>query len=340
MLPALLTAAAALPARAQEPEERNPINDESTWWRKANVGYGPFRETSLSPFSVCRMNLTPRFPSSMPARTFEARLESGWAKNDTLSDLWDIDFEVVASTVAFTWALTDDARVEMEIASGERTGGGLDALIIGFHDTFGLAFGDRTRHSRNDFVFDVNAPEAGPPVHLDRSSMNPFVESMLLTYQQVLSYGNGIAPAFCYALTLRSKLGGGGDLEEASPMDLGASVGFSKEISLFQVYAGAAAMWYGRDDFFGLKFKTWQWTGQAAAEWRVFGDFSLVAQWVITAGAMDHLRSFSKPSHEVGGGFKWEVTAGILFEVSLIENIIDFDNSPDLGFHAGLTMRW
>ncbi len=343
ILPALLIAAAALPAAAQEPEDdpppRNPINEESTWWRKANVGYGPFRETSLSVFSTCRMNLAPRFPSSLPARTFEARLESGWAKNNTLGDLWDIDFEVVASTVAFTWSLTDEARVELEIASGQRTGGGLDALILGFHDTFGLAFGDRKRHSRNDFVFDVNAPDAGPPVRLDRTSDNPFVEAALVTFQHVLTYGNVTLPAVSWGLTLRTQLSEG-DLDEASPADLGASFAVSKEIAWFQVYAGAAAMWYGRDDFYGIKFRTWQWAGQAAVEWRALPGFSIIAQWVITAGAVDDLRDFSKPSHEVGGGFKWEVTGGILFEASLIENIINFENSPDLGFHFGITMRW
>jgi hypothetical protein len=29
-----------------------------------------------------------------------------------------------------------------------------------------------------------------------------------------------------------------------------------------------------------------------------------------------------------------------VFELGLIENIIDFNNSPDFGIHAGLTVRF
>jgi hypothetical protein len=114
----------------------------------------------------------------------------------------------------------------------------------------------------------------------------------------------------------------------------------SKEISGFHLYAGGIIAWYGRDDFFGIKLRTWQWAGQLAAEWNCLPDFSLVAQYLITAGAIEGLRDFSKPSHEVAGGFKWELTHSILFEAALIENIINFENSPDLGFQFGFTFRY
>jgi hypothetical protein len=286
------------------------------------------------------MNLSPYFPSAMPERTFEVRVETAWGKNDTLSQLWDIDFEVVASTVSFAWGLSDEVRVELEIASGDRTGGGLDALINGFHETFGLALGVRARHPRNDYVFDLKASDAGPAVHVDRSDPNPFVEAALLTLQHVVTYGDELAPAFSYALTLRSKLGGGGDLAEASPVDLAASASLSKEILGFHLYAGGIVAWYGRDDFFGLKLRTWQWAGQLAAEWNCLPSFSLVAQYLITAGAIEGLRDFSKPSNEVAGGIKWEILHSILFEAALIENILNFNNSPDLGLQFGFTFRY
>jgi len=140
---------------------------------------------------------------------------------------------------------------------------------------------------------------------------------------------------------LRSKLGGGGDLEEATPVDLAASLSASKDLSSgFRLYAGVMAAWYGRDDFFGIKLRTWQWSGLTALEWNCLPGLSLVAQYLITGGAVDGLRDFSVPSHEVLGGFKWEIGTGLLLELALIENIINFENSPDLGFHGGLTIRW
>jgi hypothetical protein len=328
----------SLPADAQD--RRPPDEEESTWGGKPNVGYGPFHETSLSPFTSLRLNLSPYFPSALPERTFELRVETAWGKNNTLNDLWDIDFEVVASTVSFAWALSDEARVQLEIVSGDRTGGGLDALINGFHQTFGLALGVRSRHPRNDYVFDLKASDAGPAVHIDRNDPNPFVEAALFTFQHVTTFGDDVIPAVSYALTLRTKLGGTGDLQEASPVDLLGSVTFSKEIAGFHVYAGGIIGWYGRDDLFGLKLRTWQWAGQLAAEWNCLPGFSLIAQYLITGGAIEGLRDFSKPSNEVAGGFKWEILHSILFEGALIENILNFNNGPDLGFQFGFTFRY
>ncbi len=327
--------AAALPASAQEP------GDDSSWFQKPNVGYGPFRQTSLSPFSSLRMNLSPYFPASFSEHTFELHVQSEWGKDLAANNYWEIDYEVVASDVSFSWGLSDHVRVELEIVSGERTGGGLDALIIGFHDTFGLALGPRTRFPRNDYVFNVHSPDVGPPVHVDREDPQPFVESAMLSFQHVVTYGNDLLPAVSYAVTLRAKLGGGGDLEEATPVDLAASLSVSKDLSSgFRLYAGAIGAWYGRDNFFGIRLRTWQWSGLAALEWNCLPGFSLVAQYLITGGAVDGLRDFALPSNEVAGGFKWEIEPGLLFEAGIIENILNFVNSPDLGFHAGLTIRW
>ena len=39
-------------------------------------------------------------------------------------------------------------------------------------------------------------------------------------------------------------------------------------------------------------------------------------------------------------GWKWEFSPGTVFEVGLIENLIEFDNSPDFGLHFGLRHRF
>ena len=37
---------------------------------------------------------------------------------------------------------------------------------------------------------------------------------------------------------------------------------------------------------------------------------------------------------------QWELAERTVFELGLIENIINFNNSPDFGVHAGLTYRF
>ena len=50
--------------------------------------------------------------------------------------------------------------------------------------------------------------------------------------------------------------------------------------------------------------------------------------------------SFSTNSHEITLGWKWEFVNNVVLEFGLIENLINFENSPDFGIHAGLTWRF
>jgi nucleoside-diphosphate-sugar epimerase len=52
------------------------------------------------------------------------------------------------------------------------------------------------------------------------------------------------------------------------------------------------------------------------------------------------LGDFSQNSNEITLGWKWELADRTVFEFGLIENILNFNNSPDFGVHAGLTFRF
>jgi len=49
---------------------------------------------------------------------------------------------------------------------------------------------------------------------------------------------------------------------------------------------------------------------------------------------------FSDPSNEIVFGWKWEVRQAGVLEIGLIENILEFGNSPDFGVHAAWTQRF
>ncbi len=50
--------------------------------------------------------------------------------------------------------------------------------------------------------------------------------------------------------------------------------------------------------------------------------------------------SFSKASHEITLGWKWEVVPRGVLEIGVVENLVTFDNSADFGIHAGFTQRF
>ena len=83
-----------------------------------------------------------------------------------------------------------------------------------------------------------------------------------------------------------------------------------------------------------------QLSGSVAAEWSYIPTQSLLLQFLATEGQAVELGPFSEPSYEVTLGWKMQIKSKIVFELGLIENILNFSNSPDFGIHAGITTRF
>ena len=95
-----------------------------------------------------------------------------------------------------------------------------------------------------------------------------------------------------------------------------------------------------RDSCGSTAIRPTQYSGLLAAEWRFDSNMSLVLQYLVSQGVAKDLGDFSQNSNEITLGWKWELAERTVFELGLIENIIDFNNSPDFGIHAGLTVRF
>lgn len=338
LLSALLSSAAA----AQDvPSGSDQAESEETglWFREPNVGYGPLNYVSMSLFPSLRAGFATNFPEAMATGNFDLRVTESWVKNSSSSDLWKIDYEVVRTNIVFSWGLTDDVRLDLSLEGASRTGGTLDAVILGFHQAFGVAVGYRNSFARNENRIEIQPPNGGPRIVVDKSDAQPFESAAVLTLRDTLTYGDEDLPAIAWSVSVRGNLATG-DVSRSGPFDLGASLGLAKAFETIHLYAGGNLAWFGREEFFGLKLKTIQWSTTVALEWRVADDLSLIAQYVITSGSAEELKDFSRPCHEVLAGFKWEVGTGILLQFALEENIVNFANSPDFGVHAGITFRW
>jgi hypothetical protein len=275
----------------------------------------------------------------MPSGKFDLRVTESWVKNLSVTDQWQLDYEVLRTNVAFTWAMSNDVRLELSIESASRTGGALEAFILGFHSAFGLAVGRRDTFARNANHFEIQPPDGGPPIKVDESDPQPYEQAALLTIQDSVTYGDEYFPAVAWSLSIRGTLAPG-DVRRSGPLDLGASLGLVKEFETLHLYLGGNLAWFGNEDFFGLKLKTLQWSTTVAFEWHVATQFSIIAQYVVTSGGMIRLSDLSLPCHEIVTGFKWEPWKGVLIELAIVENIINPYNSPDFGVHGGVTFRW
>jgi hypothetical protein len=65
---------------------------------------------------------------------------------------------------------------------------------------------------------------------------------------------------------------------------------------------------------------------------------AFIVQYLFSEGVIKNLGALEKVSHEIHLGYKWRTQKNII-EVGLVENIVNFDNGPDVAFTFGITHR-
>ena len=113
----------------------------------------------------------------------------------------------------------------------------------------------------------------------------------------------------------------------------------ARRFGRFYLYGTLGYAWFGQDVFRGIPLRDTQATVLLAGEWRFAGKQSLLLQYLWTQAA-GTFGPFATSSNEITVGWKWEVARRGVLEVGLIENIVEFDNSPDFGLHLGYTQRF
>jgi hypothetical protein len=325
------------PSAPSEPEAGDRLT--SAWVTRPNVGYGLFDVVSLSPFTSLRSGFSPLMPSSLDAGTWEVKLVQSWAKDFTATPTALIDFEVLRTAVAVSWAVSDSWTLHLQVDACERApGGALGEFIVEFHRVFGIR--NYYKPYPNDYYrFNVTQTSQNLSIDVPSSDPQPFESSCVVSVQKSLTPGDDVVPELSAGLGLRRELVPG-DLRGGSPVDVSISLSAAKAVGDFIVYAGANVDWFGQEDFFGLELRPLGWSVLAGVEWHCLSHFSLVAGYLLTRGVVPRLAEFSLPSNEVSAGIRWELVPGVLLSMGILENVINPYNSPDFGFQAELAFRW
>ncbi len=307
----------------------------------SHVGYGPLKIQSQSPFQALRLSLLPRTPSTLARGQWEVGGSGTWV------NVWGeengeylLDYEMLQTAVTMAHGLTDTVQIEAALVSRSRFGGEMDGFVQGFHNVFGIDQGGRDEVPKGDFSFRIEPGADHPGVSLDSGDRGVFSTSLQVSLQHTVTCGTRHLPAFSYAVTVRSAPWNSPDLEGSQGLDLGFSVALARRFGRFYLYETLGYAWFGGEEFRQIALEKTQWTSLTALEWRFAPRMSAVAQYLLTTGAASDLGAFSDPSNEITFGWKWEVAQNTLLEAGLIENVITFDNSPDFGFHAGITHRF
>jgi hypothetical protein len=305
----------------------------------SHVGYGPLSLPSQAPGQLLRLGLHPRTPSTLARGQFELN----WT--ESFANIWGyeenqyrLDYLTLNSTLALAYGLSDQVGIELAFGNLIRTNSFLDPITTGFHDLFGFGAAGRDEFPEGENVIEF-LQEDGTQYH-DTSSGSD-ATNLALSLQHTLTCGTDVWPALAYSITGRWDAGGNADLEGPSPFSVGLSLSAARRLGDdFYAYLGGGYVWHGQDEARGVHLKDEQWNAFVALEWRYKANRSFVVQYLASEGVAVEVEPFSESSNEIDLGWKWEFEPGTVFEIGLIENLIEFDNSPDFGVHFGLRHRF
>lgn len=305
----------------------------------SHVGYGPLDLPSQAPGQVLRLGLRPRTPSTLAQGQYEISWTESFANIFAFEENdFRLDYLTVNSNLAVTYGITDTLQVEFAFGNLARTDSYLDPITDAFHDLFGLGDAGRDMFPEHDNVIDLE-PRDGVQIE-DRDSGSE-ASNLALTLQHNLTCGSAALPAIAYAASVRWDAGGHADLRGSSHFSAGLSASAARRLGdSFYAYLGLGYNWHGVDESRGLPLRDEQWSGLGALEWRYAANCSWVLQYLVSEGVAVDREPFDKPANELNLGWKWEFRKGTVFEVGLIENIIEVDNSPDFGLHFGIQHRF
>jgi thiol-disulfide isomerase/thioredoxin len=218
----------------------------------SHVGYGPLKLYSQSPFQSLRMVMRPRTPSTVAKGQFEfgatATWVNIWGVEKTVNDptnAWFLDAEMLQTSVALAYGISDTLEIEGELQNRSRFGGVMDGFIQGFHDLFGIDQNGRDEVPRDDFFIQLNPPE-GASVQLGDSERGDYSRTLQLSVQHNVTCGTSRLPAFSYSLSARLETLDAGDLSGGGDLDFGASVALARRFGRFYVYGTLGHAWFGR----------------------------------------------------------------------------------------------
>lgn len=300
---------------------------------KYNFGTGPFSLTSNSPGPSLRLTPLPLVPSGISPGDVNINVGTSWANVWANERTFFFDYEMLDSHLSITYGISK--RWMMGLGFNQRAyfGGGMDNFIIDFHDLFGLdqdgrddAPTDKSTllllDGNGNTVFDLGSADI-----LNNSNI-----SLMSSY--ILCPGTNTLPAISLSGVLAYALETPFS-DDNEPIDVSVGLGLSKRWSVRWIsYHTLNYTHYGQTDMPYLKFEEDGFSTTNALAWEKSPSLSFLVQYMYHEGVIKNLDSLSDSTHEIGLGFKWRLRKKGVIEFGLIENIIDYANSPDFGVHA------
>lgn len=250
-----------------------------------------------------------------------------------------VDAEVLQASLDIEWTATARWQIGAELPFIAQGGGFLDSTIEGFHHLFRLSNGGREHTPRNAYgIFVVRsgrfwvAQEHAPPARLG--------DVVLRVKTAVIArHGNWPALSCLGALKLPTgqfdRLTGSGGTDAQIALLLSQPMG-----PLFMLHYNVGYTLLGRPDHsagFPVRAIT---SHLLAVEYLTSRRLSIITQVLANTSLFPRgrLGPLDRTAYEINAGVKYALTPSWLCEIGLIENLSQYQNTPDIGLQWGVSV--
>jgi len=246
-----------------------------------------------------------------------------------------VDGEHYRTAVAVRRGLRENVQLELVVPVISFRGGLLDSAVESFHDALSLGQMGRLGVPRDAFQVYVSSGETELFVNDDPSVA---LGDVVLGAKLGLLPGSA-SPSFKLAAEALLKLPTGSEeqLTGSGSTDVGVQVLATKYFRRSCLHASLGLAYLGEVERMGLSSQAVL-SGMLAYERALGSKTSILAQTTVAQSPFSDLGldRLEKVSMQVTLGLKRVLGKQILL-LGITENLAHFDNSPDIGFHVGLT---
>lgn len=295
---------------------------------------GPLTIRSLSPAQSLRLSPIPRSPYGLPDGQTELQFNiAAVSVFSSQEGLFTLDYHFTDTRFAINRGFTNNWSAEVSINERRILDAHLDQLTLEFHDLF-----DIDQNGRDEAIKDgTNIQIPSHNIHLGNEARGQTSQTLGLSVQKVLADKSIGWPAIAVNFNMSYEMLGNGMIEEGS-FDYGVQFSIAQKKSNGYAYGNISYTEFGSDNVLGLPLTDNQFSGMLGYEFNVKTDQAFIIQYLVSEGAVIDLGELSEYSHELHFGYKWR-TDSFLWEAGLVENIVNFENSPDVAFTFGITYK-
>jgi hypothetical protein len=341
---ALITALAATPMAAEEPEY---------------VLFGPMRIRDMSPIALLRLDMMPAHavdPAGAPggvelsysrsnifilsdaAKAYlETRTATGPITRDEAEDMLDLgsdififDGEVSVTNFTIHRVLSDSLQVSLTIPHHSYTGGDWDKTIEHFHESAGYSDAGRPLMDR-DSVHVISSIAGERQIIINKKGDSGVGDVSIGT-----RFSRPLAPGWRYVIEGAAKFPTGrsdGLYFRSGTIDLGLQLSLQRKGKRRGYYGGASFVWVGGAAVIPVHLEDTP-TVHLAVEQAVTRTTNVILQgfWSRSTiqGIPTNALTEDRYQLSLGTSHRWQ---NVITAFGITENISNFQNTPDIGVH-------